>query len=378
MQLIGLCLCAAASSSADETYTNGFPLDPHFFPIGVWLQSPARAANYKAAGINTYIALWRGPTESQLAQLARNDMFAVTAQNEVGLNSVNRHVIKGWLQEDEPDNAQPTGLGMYGSCVPASDVAARTQAMKTRDATRPVMINFGQGIANEFWRGRGPCTGDERYYDIAIRGADILSFDFYPVGSGTPQVKGKLEYVARGVTNLVKRAKGEQRVWAILETTALDPAHRVMPAQLRAEAWMALIHGAKGIAYFVHEFSPKVREDAIFRHPDVVEEVTKINRLIKALAPVLNGPSLDGKVAVESTMPVATMVKLYANTLYIFAVGMTDSATTARFAIDGVGQATAHVIGDERQVNITNGLFEDSFPGYAVHLYEIPMNEPAR
>src|SRR5215470_2571534 len=181
MPLIGLFLCAAASSAAETIYTNGFPRDPNFFPIGVWLQSPARAATYKAMGINTYVALWGGPTEAQLAQLARNDMFAMTAQNEVGLNSVNRHVIKGWLHDDEPDNAQPIGLGIYGPCVPASEVAARTQVMKTRDTTRPVMINFGQGIANEFWRGRGPCTGDEQYYDIAIRDADILSFDFYPV-----------------------------------------------------------------------------------------------------------------------------------------------------------------------------------------------------
>lgn len=43
-----------------------------------------------------------------------------------------------------------------------------------------------------------------------------MSFDIYlsiyPIGSKTPQVKGKLEYVARGVTNLVKRASPEQSV----------------------------------------------------------------------------------------------------------------------------------------------------------------------
>ena len=107
---------------------------------------------------------------------------------------------------DEPDNAQPIGLGLYGTCVPAAVVVRRTQEMKSRDQTRPVMINFGQGLANEFWRGRGLCTGDKEYYSIAAQDADILSFDIYPVGSSTPQVKGKLEYVARGVTNLMKHS----------------------------------------------------------------------------------------------------------------------------------------------------------------------------
>ena len=48
--------------------------DPNFFPIAVWLQSPANAAKYKAVGINLYVGLWRGPTEEQLAdaQAARH------------------------------------------------------------------------------------------------------------------------------------------------------------------------------------------------------------------------------------------------------------------------------------------------------------------
>ena len=211
-------------------------------------------------------------------------MFAVAGQNDVGLNSRNTHVIKAWLQDDEPDNAQPLPLGGHGRCIPAVEVARRTREMKAKDPTRSVMINFGQGVANEFWRGRGSCNGDQGYYDVAMQGADIVSYDIYPVGSKTPQVKGKLEYVARGVTNLVKRAFPGQSVWMALETTALDPSRRPSAGEVRAEVWMALIHGAMGIFYFVHEFKPSFREDAIFRHPDIVEEITNTNRLINSLA----------------------------------------------------------------------------------------------
>ena len=261
---------SAAATSAREDYPNGFPSDTSFFPIGVWLQSPERAPAYKAIGINTFVGLWKGPTENQLATLAKYDMFVVASQNDVGLHSTNRGIIKGWLHDDEPDNAQPIGLGLYGSCIPATEVVRRTQEMKARDDTRPVMINFGQGVANKYWRGRGlvpvtriiiPSQLATRTYchSTFIRSVPIL-----------PQVKGKLEYVARGVTRLMKLAAPGQRVWTMIETTALDPRHAVTPAQVRAEVWMAIIHGARGIVYFVHEFSPIVREDAIFRHPDVV------------------------------------------------------------------------------------------------------------
>jgi hypothetical protein len=271
------------------------------------------------------------------------------------------------LHEDEPDNAQPIGLGLHFTCIPATTIIRRTQQMKSIDPTRPVMINFGQGIVNEFWRGRGRCAGNQAYYSDAVRGADILSFDIYPVGSDTPQVKGKLEYVARGVTNLVNRASGDQDVWAVLETTGA-----VTPAQLRSEVWMAVIHGAKGIVYFVHEFAPSFREDGIFRHPDVVQEVARTNALIKTLAIQLNGPSIVDKLNVQSDSTIATLVKEYQEKLFVFAVNMKNSTAKARFAFDGSDQKSVTVIGENRSLPMTQGIFEDAFEGYGVHIYEFP------
>jgi hypothetical protein len=359
----------------DDIYQNGFPKENTVFPLGVWLQSPARASRYKEMGINVFVGLWEGPTEAQLAVLAKYDMFVVAEQNDIGLRSVNRHVIKAWLHQDEPDNAQSIGLGLYGRCVPAAQVVRRSREMKIKDPTRPVMINFGQGIANEYWKGRGPCNGDMEYYDVAIEGADILSFDIYPVGSKTSQVKGRLEYVARGVSNLIQRATPRQTVWNAIETTALDPDVPVTPAQVRAEVWMSLIHGSKGIVYFVHEFAPTFREDGIFRHPDVVQEVTKINQLIKVLAPILNSPNVSGRLTVSSQAPIATMVKEYEGSVYVFAVAMRGESTSALFTISRVRDGYAEVLDEQRNVTISESSFNDSFAGYSVHVYRIPMGQ---
>jgi hypothetical protein len=50
-----------------QTWKNGLPSSPDYFPIGVWLQSPENASRYAAAGINLYVALWQGPMAVGLA-----------------------------------------------------------------------------------------------------------------------------------------------------------------------------------------------------------------------------------------------------------------------------------------------------------------------
>ena len=59
--------------------------DPSFFPLAVWCQDPAKAEDYKALGINTYVMLWQGPTEDDLAKPAKAGMKTICEQNGVGL-----------------------------------------------------------------------------------------------------------------------------------------------------------------------------------------------------------------------------------------------------------------------------------------------------
>jgi hypothetical protein len=369
--LLGLAVAAGPSWAA--AYKNGFPADPNFFPIGVWLQSPRNAAEYKAIGVNTFVGISGGASEAGLAALAREGLFAAAMQDRVVLDAPDSRVIRAWMQVDEPDNAQPIGLGFYGTCISAQKVVRRTRAIAKLDPTRPVMINFGRGVADPHWYGRGLCNGDMHYYDVAVEGAGIVSFDVYPVGTQDPRVAGKLQYVARGVRRLVSLTKPGQSVWAIIETTALAAHRPVQPEQLRAEVWMALTAGARGIVYFVHEWAGGFREDAIFRHPDTVAEAARLDHRITELAPALNSRSLEGKVAVTSPVPVATMVKQHAGALYLFAVVMRDRPVEPRFTLKGIGESEAVVMGEARKVKLHDGSFADSFAGYGVHLYRIAL-----
>jgi len=334
-----------------------------FFPIGVWLQSPGKASQYKDIGINTYIGLWKGPTETQLRDLENHGMNVITLQNDVGLNSSRNHLIKAWQQRDEPDNAQSNGQGGFGPCISPSNLITTYQDLKTKDDSRPVYLNFGRGVADINWVGRGSCTGDTDYYREASKAGDILSFDIYPVNNRQP-----LELVAQGVKNLIQWSGGKKIVWNFIETSQIRSGPRPNLHQIKAEVWMSLIHGSMGIAYFVHEFEP-FTEAGIFKYPEIVDGVLKLNAQIQSLASVLNSPSLEGNLHVTSNTPIATMVKNDSGKTYIFAVGMRNTSGQVAFNLS-IG-SVAKVLGEERQISIQNGVFQDHFEGYEVHIYEI-------
>jgi hypothetical protein len=102
-----------------------------------------------------------------------------------------------------------------------------------------------------------------------------------------------------------------------------------------------------------------------------VAAVGKTNETIRALAPVLNSPTVSGQVAVSSTVPIATLAKRQGEALYLFAVAMRREAAMPWFAIRGLRDGVATVIDEDRTVAISDGILEDSFPGYGVHLYRI-------
>ena len=294
-------------------WEHGPSRDAGFFPIAVWLQDPRNAPQYRAAGFNTYVGLWKGPTESQLAALKAAGMKVICEQNATARQHLDDPVIVGWMHGDEPDNAQSLGGGKgYGPPVPASTIVQDYQKIRDADPTRPVLLNLGQGVAWDGWYGRGVRTRHPEDYPEYLRGCDVVSFDIYPVAHSHPEVSGKLWYVAQGVGRLVNWSGGRKVVWNCIECTRIQSQHKATPSQVRSEAWMSLIHGSMGLVYFVHEWQPRFDEAALLHDPEMLREVTAINRQIAGLAPVLNSPTVTNSLQVSSSnqqVPVAAMLK---------------------------------------------------------------------
>ncbi len=345
------------------------------FPIAVWLQDPRNAAAYQAAGINTYVGLWRGPTAEQLDALKAAGMKLVCHQNATALARKDDPTILAWMHGDEPDNAQSKPGGGYGPPILPSKIVEDYGKLRAADPSRPVLLNLGQGVAWDGWIGRGVRTNKPEDYPEYLKGCDIASFDIYPAVHDKPEVAGKLWFVAQGVDRLRRWTEGKKRIWACIEASRIDN-EKTKPtgAQIRAEAWMAIIHGSTGLIYFVHQFKPRFDEASLLRDAELLKAVTEINRQIRELAPVLNSPAAADAAKVSTSSadaPVALMAKRHGGATYLFAVAMRPVATTARFTIAGT---RAEVLGEGRMIPLKDGGFEDAFAPYEVRLYRVPAD----
>jgi hypothetical protein len=364
-------------------FTNAPWSDPNFFPIGVWLQVPENAARYRAAGINTYVGLWDGPKPGQLETLQQAGMFVICGQTSLALERQNQSSIIGWHQLDEPDNARRRGARLgWGHPTPPTEILATYQQWQQADPTRPVFLGLGQGVAWDGWYGRGTRNNRPEDYPEYVQGGDILSFNIYPVNHDRPEITGNLWIGADGVKRLCQWAGGTKPVWNCIETTRIETTGRKpTPTEVRAQVWMSLIHGSRGLIYFVHQFTPTFVEAGLLADAEMLAAVTAINREITELAPVLNSPSGTNQVHVRtfnSAAPVATMTKQHGPFTYVFAVAMRPLTTEVEFtSANFLNATTVEVIGESRTRSMLQGKFTDTFAPYEVHLYRIE-NSPAR
>ena len=379
-----LLLSSQSSFAADhrEHFERGVPADKNFFPIAVWDQDPVFAKMYRQAGFSVYLGLYGGPTEQQLKALKGSGMRVVCAQNAVGLAHKDDPIIIGWLQQpDEPDNAQPDGHGRFGPAVTPQKMIQQYDTLHENDPRRPVFVNFGQGVANDQWVGHG--TGfNAASYPLYTRCADVLMFDCYPVanlinssGKHVPNGQDFLWYIPRGIDRLRQWSNGTKTIWNHVECTRLNnPDAKATPAQVRAEVWMSLVHGSKGIVYYVHESAPKFSSHALLEDREMLRAVTEINQEVLSLAPALNSPAIRGAAIATSSqkdVPIDLSVHRYHDETYIFAVAMRNAKTTGTIRLVAPAGQSVEEIGTRRELKLRHGEFEDDFDAYGVHLYRI-------
>lgn len=351
-----------------EHWSRGFPADSSYFPIGVWMQNPANAPRFQAVGVNHYIGLWQGPTEEQLSGMADAGMHVVCEQAGVWQAHLKDSLIQGWLDAAAPDNAQENPDGSYAPCIEPAVTQARYAEMTAADPTRPMTLMLGQGVATPDWVGRGECTGRTEDYPEYAKAADVLVNYTYPLNNGHP-----LELVATGIDKLNRYANYSKPILADLEASNINGSVRPTPHQLRAEVWMSIIHGAAGIQYFCHQMEPNFNETDCLDDAPTAAALTQINAQLRELAPALNTQSFGlSPVSANPGAPVRAVLKKVGRDRYVFAVSMADTATTALFPLAGIGAPSSiEVLGEGRNLALTNDAFEDAFEGYGVHLYRL-------
>lgn len=382
----------------------GWPQGEDFFPIGVWAQDPRDAGRYQALGVNFYYGLHGGPTPEQVAGLRRHGMPAVCHYNAYASEHL-RHepLIWGWMHRDEPDLAHcyprdmlkapggkqiikehwpeiyreldldnneynGWGLGLH----PINDLQADYKHIKSESPEKPVFLQLSQAVAyNGVQMGRGDRSGKTWEYPLYIEGADVVSYDIYPVAYGKAD---QLWLVPRGLDQLKAWGSGDRPLMMVLEAGFGE--QWASKHQMRAQVWMSVNHGAAGIVWFVHRWSEQggkkklVSTKMPLDNEEVGQMVKDLNDELKRLAPVINSPALDG-VASARGAELDLGARKADDTTYVFAVERAGENDEATIRVRGIREGTAEVLGEDRTIPVRGGRFRDRFDAWDTHLYRI-------
>jgi hypothetical protein len=390
------------------TLAGGRPETRHF-PIGVWLQDPLRerngtinAINYKGIGINSFIGLWRWPSEvdkypgynppaARALRDAGMKVYAGSNQAAVDWNLAHPEFAStfvGYLMGDEPDMNKVSGDATLAAASMPDAWRQAGNALRAADPTRAVYANFGKGFALDPWVGYHVGPGPTQAADFAkyIEPTTFLSSDYYAVTDPYEQLNqhGIWGY-GRAVDNTERNAGG-RAVWGFVECSAPFPAGKVanniagrMPPDLIMPAvWEMVVHGADGIIYFCHDFSNGgMVEDGCLADPGMPAAMKLANTSVQSYAGVLQTPDVTGTTTTTNgSVAVVTLMKKLGGSTYLFAMGDGNASypngqsVVATITVGGAGSRAVQVLSDGRTIQMTNGQFTDTFGAYQLHIYK--------
>ncbi len=259
----------------------------------------------------------------------------------------NHPALLAWSPVDEPDHsAIPEFFSNLEWCM------ATKEAVRKGDPDHPI---YALEMA---WR-KGAFG---HYKDIC----DFQGYDVYPVFGASVSLIGERADL------LVSETGGEKPFIAFLKAYDRTAEQAYMSF---AEAYIALIHGAKGIFYWDYGASAPVWDT-----------LSKITNEIKVLNPALLSPSVTVDVNGLNSKCVNSQTDLIQNRYtkgsdgksYILATALEDEAVDGvQFTVDGLtaGEIIT-VLFENRTITAGAGTFSDNFPEYGRHVYQFASAVP--
>lgn len=320
-------------------------------------------AYFKKLGLNCVPAsdgfFAKGVTnEMCFAEAKRLGLYTNCSISDIEKVNKNDPTLIMWDQTDEPDYIERDKPGSIKELI---DLYKKAHTLDNK----PVNVCFGSMFA-----GGAGVMKNALYVEYAEKTADVVMTDIYPVGN--IDKPDNLYLMGKAMKNLEKITKGKKPLMIAVEVCKInDKAARAANAyEVRAEIWMVIIHGAKGIFYFPSRFD-HVRFSPVAIPEDVEAELIRTNGEVTALTDVILSGDSEAKVdVVESeTATAATMLKEKGDKYYLFTINMKKAPGKLKFTVAGANGSEAEVYGEGRKVKVVNGSIEEDFKGYEPHIY---------
>jgi hypothetical protein len=140
------------------------------------------------------------------------------------------------------------------------------------------------------------------------------------------------------------------------------------PEELRAEVWLAVVGGARGIGYFTHTWSPEHHEFDV--SAQLQKEMARTNRMLQALSGGLTGEATPAAADSPAIKVLARRAAARGRT-YVLAVNASRGHVRAQLSVPSltVAEGAAEVYGERRSIRVAAGRLSDEFAPLGVHVY---------
>jgi hypothetical protein len=123
---------------------------------------------------------------------------------------------------------------------------------------------------------------------------------------------------------------------------------------VRAETWLAVAGGARGIGYFPDHW-----------RPEIAQEMARLNAQLSALAPALLAKDV---AATASAGPIRVGARRFYGTMYLIAVNTSWTRVRAKVTAPALN-GNARVFGENRTLPVRRGRVTDGFGPLQAHVY---------
>ncbi len=308
-----------------------------FFPRMVYGQCDWAYSQSLNAGVNLYMGSGCSTPWVQLDALRARAVSAIPAQYKDVADG--RGTI-GWYHRDEAD--------LYG---PPEALPFHPPWQQTKRVTFLTLSGHVYSGSAGIPAGRG-------VYPKFIARADMIGFDLYPLQVWCRRDAFPAVYEAQRELAALAGARATYqwievgRMEFCNGRAELDPT----PLTIRAETWLAIAGGARGIGYFPDHWQPLV-----------AQAITQLNTEISALGPALLA---RGVPATASAGPVRVGARRFNGATYLIAVNTSWRRVTASVGVAGL-RGVARAFGENRALPVRSGAIRDRFGPLQAHVYVV-------
>ena len=341
-----------ACSSTEMQSCTGFWFKNGYATYNGWQSgfAPTYSASQYEAYVNAVGIRTIGPDLARWANYngtIQQQNASIAAYTSTMKNNPN---IFMWTWVDEPE--------ING--VSSATLINWTTTSHASDPYHPVAVNL---------YGYSPNSTKSKGYLFPNQTADVYSFDVYPIGT-------QFSFATwAAYIDLFQKWSFNLTPWFIIVETS-SSKKTLNALQQREEAWLSVIHGAKGVTWYHPDGTTPAQNLS-----EIADFVTKV----KALESILTAPLTNRLVETNAIIPgyrVDVMVKEDDKNIWVFAARLTDDIANpaeatypplnTKITISGINNNdSAIVFSEKRSLTISNGQFTDLFSPYSVHIYQI-------